>query len=96
MMTATMIADGLRATAVDPLVPYGFGVSAVPIDGHASLGHSGRYLGARSAVRYFPIEGLTIAVLTNQSRRDPQLVLVDLLRLGVLAQAAMLPGDGER
>jgi D-alanyl-D-alanine carboxypeptidase len=85
-MTAVMVADAARATAVDPRLPYGFGVSTLPIDGHESLGHSGRYLGARGVVRHFPLNGLTIAVLTNQSRTDPGLVLVDLLRLALFAQ----------
>jgi D-alanyl-D-alanine carboxypeptidase len=60
-------------------VAYGYGVQAVSIDGHPSLGHSGRLLGFRGAVRTFPIEGITIAVLTNQSRADPAVIVRALL-----------------
>jgi D-alanyl-D-alanine carboxypeptidase len=85
MATVTrMVDDAARTTATDPALPYGLGVHVVRIDGHPSLGHSGRYLGARSAVRFFPLEGLTIAVLTNQSRTDPGDILVDLLRIALL------------
>jgi D-alanyl-D-alanine carboxypeptidase len=93
-MTAVMIADAARTAAVDPRLPYGFGVQVVPVDGRPSLGHSGRYLGARGVVRHFPLEGLTISVLTNQSRTDPGLVLVDLLRLALLAQGDIGPESG--
>jgi D-alanyl-D-alanine carboxypeptidase len=64
-------------------VAYGYGVQAVSIDGHPSLGHSGRLLGFRSAVRHFPLDGLTIAVLTNQSRADPALVVRELLKVAL-------------
>jgi D-alanyl-D-alanine carboxypeptidase len=95
LTTATMLADAARPTALDPQLPYGYGVQVLPIDGRPSLGHSGRYLGARAVVRDFPLDGLTIAVLTNQSRTDPTLILVDLLRVAVLAQSAVSPGSGD-
>ena len=79
---ARMVADANRVTAVDRNAPYGLGLQVVSIDGHASLGHSGRLLGARAVARYFPEAGLTIVVLTNQSRTDPSVVLDRLL--GVL------------
>jgi D-alanyl-D-alanine carboxypeptidase len=93
-MTALMIADAARTTAIDPRLPYGYGVSVLPFDGHLSVGHSGRYLGARAVVRHFPLDGLTISVLTNQSRVDPGVILVDLLRLGLLAQGDAAPNPG--
>jgi D-alanyl-D-alanine carboxypeptidase len=92
-MTALMIADAARTTAVDPRLPYGYGVNVLPIDGHPSMGHSGRYLGSRAVVRHFPLDGLTISVVTNQSRTDPGLLLVDLLRLALLAQGDTVVGD---
>jgi D-alanyl-D-alanine carboxypeptidase len=91
-MTATMIADAARTKAIDPRIPYGYGVNVLPIDGHPSMGHSGRYLGSRAVMRHFPLDGLTISVVTNQSRTDPALVLVDLLRLALLAQGDAAPG----
>lgn len=80
-MRLAMSADAFRSTAVDPTFRYGLGVEVLTIDGHMSLGHDGRYLGYQNAVRYFPVEGLTIAVMTNQSRTSPGLVVKALLAL---------------
>jgi D-alanyl-D-alanine carboxypeptidase len=77
--TATLLSGFSKTTNYLPGVAYGYGVQAFSIDGHPSLGHSGRLLGFRSAVRHFPLDGLTIAVLTNQSRADPGVVLRALL-----------------
>ena len=80
-MTATML-SGVAATAgYSPRVPYGLGVQAFAIDGRLTLGHSGRLLGFRAAVRHVPGEALTIAVLTNQSRADPGVIVDDLLAI---------------
>jgi D-alanyl-D-alanine carboxypeptidase len=77
--TAVLL-GGFAATAVyRPSVAYGYGVQAVVIDGHVSFGHSGRLLGFRGVVRHFPLDGVTIAVLTNQSRADPAAILRALL-----------------
>ena len=46
-----------------------------------SLGHSGRLLGFRSAVRWLPDEDIAIAVLTNQSRTDPGIFVRALLKI---------------
>lgn len=79
----------LMATEVDivstyrPLVPYGLGVQAVDIAGHPTLGHSGRFLGFRGAVRYLLDEEVSIAVLTNQSRIDPGLIVRALLEIAI-------------
>jgi D-alanyl-D-alanine carboxypeptidase len=78
-----MIADVARTTKYHPTVPYGLGVQAIPIDGHPTVGHSGRFLGARAAVRWLPDERISIAVMTNQSRSDPNIVLADLLALSL-------------
>jgi D-alanyl-D-alanine carboxypeptidase len=78
-MTDEMFNAIAGTAAYAPRVGYGFGVQAFPIVGHATLGHSGRLLGFRAAVRYLPADSLTIAVLTNQSRADPGLIVVDLL-----------------
>ncbi|HEX5825650.1 MAG TPA: serine hydrolase domain-containing protein [Candidatus Limnocylindrales bacterium] len=81
--TAVLL-GGFGATATyRPTVPYGYGVQAVVVDGHPSFGHSGRLLGFRGAVRHFPVDGLTIAVLTNQSRADPGVIVRALLAVAV-------------
>lgn len=87
--TGILLSDFTKTHGYIPGVSYGFGVQALSIDGHPSLGHSGRLLGFRGAVRHFPIDGLTIAVLTNQSRADPGTIVRALLR--VVSPAAPAP-----
>jgi len=77
--TALLLSGFSKTTNYVPGVVYGYGVQALSIDGHPALGHSGRLLGFRSVVRHFPLDGLTIAVLTNQSRADPAVILRALL-----------------
>lgn len=73
---------GISVTApFEPRVPYGLGVQRLDIDGAASLGHSGRLLGFRSAVRWLPDDDIAIAVLTNQSRTDPGVFVRALLKI---------------
>jgi D-alanyl-D-alanine carboxypeptidase len=78
---AAMVADARRTARFDPRIPYGLGVQLVPLDGHPALGHSGRLAGFRSVVRFLPVEGITIAVLTNESRQDPTRIARSLLRI---------------
>ena len=66
-----MLGDVALTRELRARIPYGLGIQAVPIAGRPALGHSGRYLGIRNVVRYLPGEGVTIAVLTNQSVKDP-------------------------
>ena len=81
--TGLLLSDFNKTTGYLPGVSYGYGVQALSIDGHPSLGHSGRLLGFRGAVRHFPIEGVTIAVLTNQSRADADTIVRALMRVVV-------------
>lgn len=76
-----MVRDADVTLTLDPPYPYGLGVQVFTIDGRLSYGHSGRLVGARSVVRWFPDEGVAIAVVTNQSRFDPTPLLVDLLAI---------------
>jgi D-alanyl-D-alanine carboxypeptidase len=76
-----MIDDMARTEAYGPSVPYGLGVQRLELDGSSTLGHSGRLLGFRSVVRYVEDSGLTIAVLTNQSRADPGVIARHLVRI---------------
>lgn len=62
-------------------IPYGLGVQIVRLGNRVAIGHSGRYVGFRSVVRYLPGEGLTIAVLTNRSTVDPARIADALLRI---------------
>lgn len=45
---------------------YGLGVSRVRFDGHSAWGHTGALVGTRAAIRHFPKEKVTIAVLFNR------------------------------
>lgn len=90
---ATMVDDAAVTTALKSSVPYGLGVQVVTIDGRPTLGHSGRLLGFRAVMRWLPDQGIAVAVLTNQSRTDPNLLIRDLLRtvLGVPPLCAGCP-----
>ena len=79
----TMVGDVTSTARYRPAIPYGLGVQAVDIGGHRALGHSGRLLGFRSLVRWLPDAGITIAVLTNQSRTDPGIVARALLKIAL-------------
>lgn len=78
-----VIGDAARVQQYRPTVPYGLGVQLIDIAGQPTVGHSGRLLGFRSAVRFLPETGLTIAVLTNQSRTDPGIIVEALLSIAV-------------
>ena len=80
---AEMVGDVVRTAPYKPSVAYGLGVQSVVIDGHPTLGHSGRYLGARAAIRWVTDERIAIAVVTNQSRSDTNKVLADLLKVAL-------------
>lgn len=75
------IADAALVVRFRRALPYGLGTQVYPVDGRRAVGHSGRFSGARSIVRYLPDEDLAIAVLTNQSRIDPAIILGDLLAI---------------
>ena len=90
MPVQEMVDDISRTERYRPSVPYGLGVQLIDIDGQPTLGHSGRLLGFRSAVRYLPDSGLTVAVLSNQSRTDPAIVVRQLLTIALDTDR---PGD---
>jgi D-alanyl-D-alanine carboxypeptidase len=52
-------------------IPYGLGVEQFTVAGRTAYGHGGRLMGARSAIRYLPSEGISIAVVINTDRGDP-------------------------
>ena len=81
--TVARMIDDTATAAYKARVPYGLGVQLIDIDGHRTLGHSGRLLGFRSAVRYLPDVDVSIAVLTNQSRVDPGPILRALLKVAL-------------
>jgi D-alanyl-D-alanine carboxypeptidase len=85
-----MVSDISRIAAYDPRIAYGLGLQSVLVNGRATLGHSGRFLGARAVVRWLPQERIGVAVLTNQSRTDPSKVLSSLLRLAFEPQSDCL------
>jgi D-alanyl-D-alanine carboxypeptidase len=92
---AALVGDVLRTARYKPTVAYGLGVQSVTIDGHPTLGHSGRFLGARAAVRWLLDEQVAIAVLTNQSRSDPNVIVADLLKVALPPQVVCIacPAD---
>jgi D-alanyl-D-alanine carboxypeptidase len=88
--TALMLNDVATTATYRPRVPYGLGVQVFPILGRPSFGHSGRLLGFRAAVRHLPGELTTIAVLTNQSRSDPGIIVEHLLKIAFAPEPACI------
>ncbi|MEO8469587.1 MAG: serine hydrolase domain-containing protein [Chloroflexota bacterium] len=78
-LVGAMVADAAATAKLRPGYPYGLGVQVLQINGRTAIGHSGRLVGARSAMRWFPDLGIAITVLTNESRFDPTPVLEALL-----------------
>ncbi len=78
---ALMLGGFDRVAGYKPSVPYGLGVQAIEVNGLPTFGHSGRFIGFRAVVRYLPEDDITIAVLTNQSRADPGIIVAELLRV---------------
>ncbi len=89
-----MLGDVAATAVYKPPLPYGLGVQAATVGGFPTLGHRGRLLGSQGVVRYFPDPGLTIAVLTNQSRADPSRLLIELLRIAAPSPPPPLPCVG--
>jgi D-alanyl-D-alanine carboxypeptidase len=88
-----MLDDVSRTERYEPSVAYGLGVQLTEVGGQPALGHSGRLLGFRSAVRYLPDTRMTIAVLTNQSRTDPSIIVRTLLKIALQpSRACDCPG----
>ena len=85
-MRAAMVDDAIRTARLKPRIPYGLGVQEVVVDGVPTLGHSGRYLGARVVFRWLPDQRIAIAVLTNQSRTDVNPIAASLLKLAMTPQ----------
>jgi len=56
----------VKAYRYGTVTSYGLGVSRVKFDGHTAYGHSGALVGTRAAIRYFPREKATVAVLFNR------------------------------
>ena len=81
-----MLADIDRTAVHKPPIGYGLGVEALQVAGHPTLGHAGRFLGSRAVVRWLPDQRIAIAILTNQSRTDPNVVLAELLALALRPQ----------
>ncbi len=81
-----MLDDALRTAKLKAAIGYGLGVQEVLVDGVPTLGHSGRYLGARAVFRWLPDQRIAIAVLTNQSRTDVNRIAASLLKLALTPQ----------
>jgi D-alanyl-D-alanine carboxypeptidase len=82
-----MVTDALATEKLDPPYPYGLGVQVFTIDGRVSYGHSGRLVGARTVVRWFPDSRVAIAITTNQSRFDTTPILRALLDIAAPREA---------
>jgi D-alanyl-D-alanine carboxypeptidase len=76
-----MVGEARNTARFRPKIGYGLGVQVATLDGRPTLGHSGRLVGFRSVVRHLPDQGITIAVLMNESNTDPTIIAKALLRI---------------
>ena len=76
-----MVGEARNTARFRPKIGYGLGVQVATLDGRPTLGHSGRLVGFRSVVRHLPEQGITIAVLMNESNTDPTIIAKALLRI---------------
>ena len=83
-----------RPARFRPRVGYGLGVQVTTLDRRPALGHTGRLAGFRSLVRHLPADGITIAVLTNESNNDPTIIARALLRIVSPREPAPSPSGG--
>ena len=89
-MLAKML-DTTRSQQLHGTKAYGFGMEAVTLGGRYTVGHNGRLIGSRGSIRYLPLSGFTIAVVTNQDPIGPDVFGTSLLNI---AFAAMPPPVG--
>ena len=90
--TLALMLGSVEGTSLyKPSVPYGFGVQRVKVAGHTAYGHSGRFVGARSLVRYLPDLGLSVAVVSNTNRTDLSVILGNLVKAAAPAPE-VVPG----
>jgi D-alanyl-D-alanine carboxypeptidase len=85
---ALAVGDAKQTAPYRPYVAYGLGVQVTRIDGHRAFGHSGRFIGVRGELRYLPVPGLAIAVLTNQNAADLRPLTAKLVSLALPKPAA--------
>ncbi len=79
----TQMLDFATAMPYRSAVPYGLGVQQYSVEGRIAYGHGGRLMGARSAIRYLPTEGVSIAVVINTDRGDPAVIANSLLKIAL-------------
>ena len=83
---AAAVADVKRTAVFDPRIPYGLGVQVVRYGTHVTWGHSGTFVGFKTAIRWLPNERIAIAVLTNQNRSELGGLIRELIDLAVSAK----------
>ena len=72
LLSPSAMAEAFYQTRLNDgsLIDYGFGWDITPFQGHASLGHSGSWVGFRTALRHLPELDISVAVLSNRSDVD--------------------------
>jgi CubicO group peptidase (beta-lactamase class C family) len=80
----------VKAYLYGGVTSYGLGVSRVGFDGHPAYGHTGALVGTRAAIRYFPREKVTVAVLFNRETFVGDDV-VRILARNILPKASATP-----
>jgi D-alanyl-D-alanine carboxypeptidase len=73
--------DTSISTPYKPRFIYGLGTQRLTLDGFTTFGHGGACSGYRTALRYFPTLGASVAVLTNIDGPDPDAIVAQLVAL---------------
>jgi D-alanyl-D-alanine carboxypeptidase len=73
--------DTSISTSYKPRFSYGLGAQRLTLEGFTSYGHGGACSGYRTALRYFPTLGASVAVLTNIDGPDPDAIVAQLVAL---------------
>jgi D-alanyl-D-alanine carboxypeptidase len=84
------MADTSESDRLEPGAAYGLGLQRMSFGARWTWGHSGRLGGFRAAMRYVTDQGVTVVVLTNQDRWDPDRIVRELM------DTAMPPVPGPR
>jgi D-alanyl-D-alanine carboxypeptidase len=79
-----MLGDMTAVAKLHPRIPYGLGVEGRPLPRWGiTYGHNGHLEGFQDTVRYLPVQGLTIAILSNGDAAPVTSLLATLLSIAL-------------
>ncbi len=87
-LVKAQIADVKRVDQFHPKTRYGLGVQYVKYDKVVTYGHSGSFVGFKNQMRWLPVQQISVVILTNQSRLEPQALERQLIKLALAGPPA--------